>query len=168
MDDSVQITCTRCRSTFRDRARRVQSGYSRQCPNCEVIIWGILRHPTHRVALCERVILRRAITLSVQKGPAADRSWREAAITRRLLFDCSPILCDLRCRISIYADSGFTQQRVFAEAWCQARRNQYTFRNAQTESVNQKLMSQLRAARNERASGSKIVFFTVTYCGRRA
>jgi hypothetical protein len=39
MDDSVQIRCTRCRSTFRDRARRVQPGYSRQCPNCEVVIF---------------------------------------------------------------------------------------------------------------------------------
>jgi DNA-directed RNA polymerase subunit RPC12/RpoP len=39
MDDSVQILCTRCKSTFRDRARRVQPGYSRQCPNCEVVIF---------------------------------------------------------------------------------------------------------------------------------
>ncbi len=39
MDDTVQIRCTRCKSTFRDRARRVQPGYSRQCPNCEVIIF---------------------------------------------------------------------------------------------------------------------------------
>jgi hypothetical protein len=39
MDDSVQIRCTRCKGAFRDRARRVQPGYSRQCPNCEVIIF---------------------------------------------------------------------------------------------------------------------------------
>jgi DNA-directed RNA polymerase subunit RPC12/RpoP len=39
MEDTVQITCSRCKSTFRDRARRIQSGYSRQCPNCEVIIF---------------------------------------------------------------------------------------------------------------------------------
>jgi hypothetical protein len=39
MPDSVQIHCKRCRSTFRDRARRLQPGYSRQCPNCEVIIF---------------------------------------------------------------------------------------------------------------------------------
>ncbi len=37
--DSVQIHCKRCRSNFRDRARRVQPGYSRQCPSCEVIIF---------------------------------------------------------------------------------------------------------------------------------
>ena len=39
MSDTVQICCTRCRSHFRDRARRLQSGYSRQCPNCEVLIF---------------------------------------------------------------------------------------------------------------------------------
>jgi predicted nucleic acid-binding Zn-ribbon protein len=38
-DDSVQIHCTRCKSTFRDRAKRLQPGYSRQCPNCEVVIF---------------------------------------------------------------------------------------------------------------------------------
>ncbi len=39
MDDSIQVRCTRCRNVFRDRARRVQPGYSRQCPGCEVIIF---------------------------------------------------------------------------------------------------------------------------------
>jgi predicted nucleic acid-binding Zn-ribbon protein len=39
MDDTVQIKCTRCKSAFRERARRIQSGYSRQCPNCEVILF---------------------------------------------------------------------------------------------------------------------------------
>jgi hypothetical protein len=38
-DDSVQIHCTRCKSIFRERAKRLQPGYSRQCPNCEVIIF---------------------------------------------------------------------------------------------------------------------------------
>jgi len=39
MDDSVQIRCHRCKGTFRDKARRVQSGYSRQCPSCETILF---------------------------------------------------------------------------------------------------------------------------------
>jgi DNA-directed RNA polymerase subunit RPC12/RpoP len=39
MDDTVQIRCTRCKSQFRDRARRVHAGYSRQCPQCEVLIF---------------------------------------------------------------------------------------------------------------------------------
>jgi predicted nucleic acid-binding Zn-ribbon protein len=39
MDDTVQIRCTRCKTVFRDRAHRLQSGYSRQCPCCEVILF---------------------------------------------------------------------------------------------------------------------------------
>jgi hypothetical protein len=39
MSDTVQIRCTRCKSNFRERARRLQPGYSKQCPNCEVIIF---------------------------------------------------------------------------------------------------------------------------------
>ena len=39
MDDCVQVKCTKCKSTFRERARRLQNGYSRQCPNCEVVLF---------------------------------------------------------------------------------------------------------------------------------
>src|ERR1700759_167015 len=39
MDDSVQVKCTRCKSAYRDRARRLQNGYSRQCPTCEVVVF---------------------------------------------------------------------------------------------------------------------------------
>jgi hypothetical protein len=39
MDDSVQIRCHRCKSSFRDKARRVQSGYSRQCVSCETMLF---------------------------------------------------------------------------------------------------------------------------------
>jgi len=39
MEDSVQIRCTRCKGVFRDRARRMQNGYSRQCPSCEVVLF---------------------------------------------------------------------------------------------------------------------------------
>ena len=39
MDDSVQVKCTRCKSAFRERARRLQNDYSRQCPNCEVVLF---------------------------------------------------------------------------------------------------------------------------------
>ncbi|MCC8940629.1 hypothetical protein H8A99_30345 [Bradyrhizobium sp. Arg68] len=39
MEDSVQIRCTRCKNVFRDRAKRLQSGYSRQCPSCEVVLF---------------------------------------------------------------------------------------------------------------------------------
>src|SRR4051812_48338794 len=39
MEDSVQIRCKYCKNVFRDRARRLQSGYSRQCPSCEVVLF---------------------------------------------------------------------------------------------------------------------------------
>ncbi|MHC2578646.1 putative nucleic acid-binding Zn-ribbon protein [Bradyrhizobium diazoefficiens] len=35
----VQIQCTRCKSVFRDRAGRLQDGYFRQCPSCEVVLF---------------------------------------------------------------------------------------------------------------------------------
>ena len=38
-DDSVQVRCRRCRGVFRERARRLQNGYSRQCPTCEVVLF---------------------------------------------------------------------------------------------------------------------------------
>lgn len=36
---SVQVQCTRCKGVFRDRAGRLQDGYSRQCPSCEVVLF---------------------------------------------------------------------------------------------------------------------------------
>ena len=39
MDDSVQISCPRCRSRFRERARRLTNGFSRQCPACEMVVF---------------------------------------------------------------------------------------------------------------------------------
>ncbi|UGY03285.1 Zn-ribbon domain-containing protein [Bradyrhizobium quebecense] len=39
MEDSVQIRCTRCKNVFRDRAKRLQNGYSRQCPSCEIVLF---------------------------------------------------------------------------------------------------------------------------------
>jgi uncharacterized C2H2 Zn-finger protein len=39
MDDSIQLRCSRCNSSFRDRARRIRSGYTRECPRCNVLIF---------------------------------------------------------------------------------------------------------------------------------
>jgi phage FluMu protein Com len=39
MDDTIQIRCGRCNSSFRDRARRIRSGYTRECPRCNVLIF---------------------------------------------------------------------------------------------------------------------------------
>ena len=39
MDDSIQLRCSRCKSSFRDRAKRIRSGYTRECPRCNVLIF---------------------------------------------------------------------------------------------------------------------------------
>ena len=75
MDDTVQIRCPRCKSSFRDKARAVQSGYSRQCPRCEAIVFfedstndkGIQR------ALLEAKRLRRALREEQEVGRTASK-----------------------------------------------------------------------------------------------
>jgi predicted nucleic acid-binding Zn-ribbon protein len=49
----VQIQCTRCKTVFRDRAARLQDGYSRQCPGCEVVLFFAedSQHPFTRRAM---------------------------------------------------------------------------------------------------------------------
>ena len=82
MSDSVQIRCTRCKSNFRERARRLQPGYSRQCPNCEVIIFFEESSADKNVqtALLEacrvRRVLREAegVAPEVKKGPTYTRT----------------------------------------------------------------------------------------------
>jgi predicted nucleic acid-binding Zn-ribbon protein len=37
--DTIQIRCPRCKSNFRDKARRIVNGYSRQCPSCESVMF---------------------------------------------------------------------------------------------------------------------------------
>jgi len=39
VDDTIQVRCSRCKSKFRDKARRVRDGYSRQCPTCECMVF---------------------------------------------------------------------------------------------------------------------------------
>ena len=62
-DDSIQIRCPRCKSKFRDRARRLQSGYSRECPHCETVIFFEegSPHSSIRDALREAERVRRAL-----------------------------------------------------------------------------------------------------------
>ena len=38
-EDAVQIRCSACKGKFRDKARRVRSGYARQCPSCERMVF---------------------------------------------------------------------------------------------------------------------------------
>jgi hypothetical protein len=76
MDDSVQIRCTRCKSAFRERAGRLQPGYSRQCPNCEVIIFFEETSADKNVqtALLDARRLRRALREAEGVAPEAKRA----------------------------------------------------------------------------------------------
>jgi hypothetical protein len=81
MADSVQIRYTRCKSTFRDRARRLQPGYSRQCPNCDIIFFEESSADKNvQTALLDarrlRRVLREAegVKAEAKKGPTYTRS----------------------------------------------------------------------------------------------
>ena len=52
--NSVQIQCTRCKTVFRDRAGRLQDGYSRQCPSCEVVLFFAEDSPNPLIKLAMR------------------------------------------------------------------------------------------------------------------
>jgi NAD-dependent SIR2 family protein deacetylase len=39
IDETIQVRCSRCKGKFRDKARRVRDGYSRQCPICERVMF---------------------------------------------------------------------------------------------------------------------------------
>jgi hypothetical protein len=58
MDDSVQVKCTRCKSAFRERARRLQNGYSRQCLTCEVVLFFDEESPDANIKRAMRMARR--------------------------------------------------------------------------------------------------------------
>ena len=82
MDDSVQVRCRRCKTVFRERARRMQNGYSRQCPCCEVVLFfeEDSSEPTikrsMRVARNLRAAMREQefAALTESRGKTVDRS----------------------------------------------------------------------------------------------
>ena len=91
--DSVQIRCTRCKGVFRDRARRLQNGFARQCPSCEVVLFfdedsndsNIKR--AMKAARRVRALLREAEAASMTTRPAASgrrSSGRGRASTREV------------------------------------------------------------------------------------
>ena len=73
MSDTVQVRCTRCRCSFRERARRLQPGHSRQCPNCEVIVFFEESSSDKNVqqALLAARRLRRVLREAEEVKPAA-------------------------------------------------------------------------------------------------
>jgi DNA-directed RNA polymerase subunit RPC12/RpoP len=76
MDDSIQIRCSRCNANFRDRARRIQNGYARECPNCNVLIFfeGESHDQHIKRALKAAHKMRRALTAAEGEKPAAKQA----------------------------------------------------------------------------------------------
>ena len=75
-DDTVQVQCARCKSRFRERARKLQAGYSRQCPNCEVIIFFEESSSDKNVqtALLAAKRLRRVLREAEEVKPVANQA----------------------------------------------------------------------------------------------
>jgi NAD-dependent SIR2 family protein deacetylase len=77
VEDTVQVRCTKCKGSFRDRARRIQNGYSRQCPNCEVILFfeeGTMDRTIQR-AIRDARQLRRALRVADEIRLSAPREY---------------------------------------------------------------------------------------------
>lgn len=78
----VQVQCTRCKNVFRDRAGRLQDGYTRQCPGCEVVLFFAedAAHPFIRRAMRSA----RKVRKEQREAEAAPRAAPEAsAVTSR-------------------------------------------------------------------------------------
>jgi len=79
VDDSIQVCCSHCKMKFRDKARRVRGGYSRQCPGCERMIFFEDGSPKKEIdrALREAERVRKAVReaeaeqFTVRRAPVA-------------------------------------------------------------------------------------------------
>jgi predicted nucleic acid-binding Zn-ribbon protein len=73
IEDTVQVRCSRCKSKFRDKARRVRSGYSRQCPACECMVFFEDGSPNNDIqeALREAERVRKALREEEAENVAA-------------------------------------------------------------------------------------------------
>src|SRR5882724_1491401 len=84
MLDTVRITCNRCKNVFRERARRMQNGYSRQCPSCEVVLFFEEESPDTRMKKAMRNArrvrreLREFETAGIRSGASSGVSRRHS------------------------------------------------------------------------------------------
>ena len=81
MMDSVQIRCTKCKGVFRDRARRLQNGFSRQCPTCEVVLF--FDEDSHEANIKRAMKTARRLRALLREAEAAEMMTRPAAGGRR-------------------------------------------------------------------------------------
>jgi DNA-directed RNA polymerase subunit RPC12/RpoP len=76
VDDTLKVRCSRCKSTFREKARRVQSGYSRECPGCGALIFfeeGSANECINR-AFKDAQAVRRKILMAQEAAAAESRA----------------------------------------------------------------------------------------------
>jgi predicted nucleic acid-binding Zn-ribbon protein len=81
MLDTVQVTCTRCKTVFRERAKRMQSGYSRQCPCCEVVLF--FEEDTQDVNMKKAMRSARQVRRELRELEAAGATSSSAGASRR-------------------------------------------------------------------------------------
>jgi hypothetical protein len=83
----VQIQCTRCKMMFRDRAGRLQDGYSRQCPGCEVVLFFAddSQHPFIKRAMRNARKMRKELHEAEAIRRAASQEERAAPRSRSSL-----------------------------------------------------------------------------------
>ena len=79
-DDSVQVRCRRCKGVFRERARRLQNGYTRQCPTCEVVLFFDHDSPEQSIrrAMKNARQVRADMRVAEMERPARKRTARGA------------------------------------------------------------------------------------------
>lgn len=69
MDDTVQIQCPRCKANFREKARMMQAGHSKQCPQCECLVFfeDSSPHKSVQKALRDARQVRRQLRLKAEE-----------------------------------------------------------------------------------------------------
>ncbi len=58
MTDKIMVTCSRCRTGFRERIARIRDGFQGQCPNCGCFINFSNESPDLNIARVMREVRR--------------------------------------------------------------------------------------------------------------
>jgi len=72
IEETIQVRCSRCKLKFRDKARRVRDGYSRQCPSCERMLFFIDGSPNQDINQALREAERVGIRINLDHDPEID------------------------------------------------------------------------------------------------
>lgn len=81
MLDTVQIKCARCKTVFRERAKRMQNGYSRQCPCCEVVLF--FEEDSHDANMKKAMRSARQVRRELREFEAAGATSSSTGVSRR-------------------------------------------------------------------------------------